>query len=547
MELREILLPLRKWWWLILAAALVGGVSGLLATRRQPPIYATHTTVMVGNVIDNPNPKAYDLMLNQQLANTYADMARLDNLRETTMATLGLSWLPQYTVNVMPNTQLLRITVTDSDPQRAQAVANELVTQLAKLTPAGSGRQTQERQAFVEQQLSQLEVRIAETQEEITVKQDLLAGMFSARQIADTQAQVTALQNKLTTLQANYGTFLLSTPQGSVNTINVVEPAALPTTPVGPNKLATILLAVALGVILGTAAAYLIEYLDDTFENPDDVQRGLGVITLGAVPRIEGNGAEPVGLTGGQTAAAEAYRVLRTNLQFAAVGRPLRTLLVTSPAPSEGKSLTVANLAVALAEVGRSVIAVDTDLRRPRLHKLFGVPNNAGVTTALLAEQPSLDGLLQAGPVPGLRILTSGPLPPNPAALLGSEPMHALLALLGKEADMLVLDSPPTVGLSDTPVLASQTDGVLLVLDVGMTRREVARRAVETLQHVKAPIVGALLNRVPTRGNRYYYYYYGYDYGADSQRNGGSPGEPGGNGRQKHREQRKEPASPAAG
>jgi tyrosine-protein kinase len=543
-----MLLPLRRWWWLILAAALVGGLSGYLATRRQPPIYSTRATVMVGNVIDNPNPNSYDLYLNEQLANTYADIAKRDNMREATMAALGLGWLPQYTARVVPNTQLVEISVTDSDPARAQAVANELVAQLAKLTPTGSGRQNQARQSFIEEQLTTLEEKIKETQDEISAKQDELANMFSARQIADAQAQIAALQNKLATLQANYAALLSSTPRGAVNTINVIEPAALPVRPVGPNKMATVLLAVAIGVILAVAAAYLMEYLDDTLKNPDDVQRDLGLTTLGAVPRMDGAGTELVALSSSQSAGTEAYRVLRTNLQFAAVGKPLHTLLVTSPAPSEGKSLTVANLAVALAQAGRSVIAVDTDLHRPRLHKLFGVPNNAGVTTALLQEQPSLDGLLLQGPVPGLRIVTSGPLPPNPAELLGSAPMHQVLGLLGEGADVVLLDSPPTVALSDTAVLAAQVDGVLLVLDAGVTRRDVARRAVEALQRVDAHIVGALLNRMPTRGGDYYtyYYHYGYDYGSDGRRNGGSAGEPGGNGRRKHRRGEREPSPPAS-
>jgi capsular exopolysaccharide synthesis family protein len=141
---------------------------------------------------------------------------------------------------------------------------------------------------------------------------------------------------------------------------------------------------------------------------------------------------------------------------------------------------------VALAQAGRSIIVVDTDLHRPRQHRLFGVPNGAGVTTALLQGQPSLDGLLQQGPLPNLRILTSGPLPPNAAELLGSEPMHKLLAMLAQEADVVVFDSPPMVALSDTAVLATQVDGVLLVLDSGSTRRDVAKRAVLALQQVNA-------------------------------------------------------------
>jgi succinoglycan biosynthesis transport protein ExoP len=546
-ELREIIIPLRKWWWLILAAALVAGASGFMATQRQPSIYSTRSTVMIGNTIDNPNPSSYDMYLTAQLANTYADIAKRDAVREATMAALGLSWLPEYSARVVPDTQLVEITVTDTDPARAQAVANELVAQLAKLTPTGSGRQSQARQDFVEEQLATLETRIKETQDEIAAKQDELANMFSARQIADAQSQIFALQNKLATMQANYAALLSNTSQGAVNTINIIEPAALPVNPVGPNKPATILLAVAIGVVLAVAAAYLMEYLNDTLKNPDDVERFLGLTTLGAVPRMENTGTELAGLASSESAATEAYRVLRTNLQFAAVGKPIHTLLITSPAPSEGKSLTAANLAVALAQAGRSVIVVDADLHRPRQHRLFGVPNNAGVTTALLQERPSLDGLLQQGPLPGLRILTSGPLPPNAAELLGSAPMHELLRLLGEQADMVLLDSPPTVALSDTAVLSTQTDGVLLVLDARSTRRDVARQAVEALKRVNAHIIGVLLNRMPTRGTGYYYYYhYAYSQPSNGRHESGSRDRPAGKGRRKSREARPESSPPAS-
>jgi capsular exopolysaccharide synthesis family protein len=243
--------------------------------------------------------------------------------------------------------------------------------------------------------------------------------------------------------------------------------------------------------------------------------------------------------------------VLRTNLQFAAVGTPLRTLLVTSASPSEGKSLTAANLGVVLAQAGRSVILVDVDLHYPRLHRCFGLRNSVGVSTALLQEQPSLDGLLQSGPVPGfLRVLTAGPLPPNAAELLGSARMRDLLASLKTEADVVVLDSPPVGAFSDAAVVSTQTDGVLLVVDAGRTRRDVARRAVEALTRVNARMVGVLLNRMPkSRVGDYYYYYnygYNYDYDSDDRRNDGSPEGTVSNRRRKLGKSRRRSSTPVA-
>ncbi len=531
MELKEYIAPLRKWWWLIVASVLVATVSSFLAMRQQPPIYQSRATIMVGRAIENPNPTGNDFWLTQQLAGTYADIAQRAPVREATMAALGLKWLPAYTVRAVPNTQLVEITVVDTSPPRVQAVAAELANQLIRQTPASSAGETQQRQAFVKSQLDELEVKIKETQAEITKKQDELGNMFSARQIADAQTQIAGLQTKLTTLQANYAALLSNTQQGSINTISVIEPPALPTTPIGPNKLATILLAAAIGLVLAGGAAYLLEYLDDTLKNPDDVQKELGLTTLGAVPLIENSDGELAAMSGGQSAAAESYRVLRTNLQFAAVDRPLRTLLITSPAPIEGKSMTAANLAAALAQAGRRVVLVDTDLHRPRLHRIFKLRNNAGITSALLEEHPALDALLQETQVQNLRVLTSGPLPPNPAELLGSTRMKELLAELTALADIVVLDSPPATALSDAAILSTQCDGVLLVLDSGKTRREVAKRALEALKRVNARVVGALLNRMPTRGAGYYYYYYYYThyYTSGDGQDGSSPS---GNGRE---------------
>lgn len=532
-DIKEYLIPLRKWWWLIVAATLVATASSFLATRQQAPIYRTRTTVMIGTAIDNPNPNGNEFWLTQQLANTYADIVKRDPVRQGVMKALGLTWLPEYTARVMANTQLVELTVTDTSPQRAQAVASELANQLIQLSPTASGSEDQQRQAFINQQLNDLEVKIQETQDEIARKQADLANMFSARQIADTQTQINGLQNKLATLQANYAALLANTQQGALNSISVIEPAVVPTVPVGPNKPATILLAAAIGFILAAAAAYLLEYLDDTLKNPDDVQKITGLTTLGAVPLIEDAAGkqELVMLTGGQTVASEAFRVLRTNLQFASVDRPLRTLMLTSPAPSEGKSLTIANLAAALAQADKRVVLIDADLHRPRLHRIFGLRNNVGLTTGLLDERPDLADLLQETPVPGLRVLTSGPLPPNAAELLGSSRMRDLLAHLGAQADVVLLDTPPVTALSDAAIISAQVDGVLLVLGAGDTRREIARRAVVALQRVNARLVGALLNRMPVEGSGYYYYYYHYGYydtyntsgnGHSSRRNGNS-------------------------
>lgn len=191
--------------------------------------------------------------------------------------------------------------------------------------------------------------------------------------------------------------------------------------------------------------------------------------------------------------AAEAYRTLRTNIQFSSLDRPLKTLLATSTAPNEGKSTTIANLAVTMAQAEQRVILVDCDLRRPSLHTLFGVSNESGVTSALL-DQADAPLPLLGTEVPGLSLLPSGPLPPRPADLLGSRRMEALIVRLRESADIVLFDTPPVIAVTDAAVLATRVDGAILVLQAGKTRRDRAREARNLLEKVKAHVVGVVLN-----------------------------------------------------
>ncbi len=202
-------------------------------------------------------------------------------------------------------------------------------------------------------------------------------------------------------------------------------------------------------------------------------------------------------LTDPRSPASEAYRTLRTNLTFAALDKPLETLVVTSPAPDEGKSSVLANLAVAMAQGERRTILVDADLRRPALHEIFGSGNERGLTT-MIVEQAALDDppLTDVG-VDNLWLVSSGPLPPNPADILGSRKMEQVIAALKARADIVLFDAPPVVAVTDAAVLGTKVDGLLLVICAGRTRREHAQRAQELLERVHVRVVGSVLNDAP--------------------------------------------------
>lgn len=193
---------------------------------------------------------------------------------------------------------------------------------------------------------------------------------------------------------------------------------------------------------------------------------------------------------------SEAYRTLRTNLDFAGLDQALKTLVITSAAGGEGKSTTMANLAVVSAQAGRKVVLVDADLRRPMLHQIFNLDNERGLTTVMMDESALASPPLQKTGIDGLSVLTSGPLPPNPADLMGSRRMEEVIVELVERADQVLFDTPPVVAVTDAAVLATKVDGVLLVISAGQTRREYARTAVQRLEQINARLVGTVLTNV---------------------------------------------------
>jgi len=496
-EIKELLLPLKRWWWLIVLATVIALVSSFLYTSRQPPKYQSSVTLMVGNAIQSLNPSNNEFTLTQQLAATYVDMVKRGPVREATMAALGLNWLPEYAGYRIENTQLFVIVVVDTDPARAQAVAAELANQLNLQGPTGREQEQLQREAFVNQMLDQMQVGIVETQNQIRERQMLLTQLFRAREIADTQAQISALQNNLNVLQQNYSTLLTGTQRGALNTISIIEPAYLPRQPMNSGQLRIMLLAAAMGLILAATTGYVLEYLDGRIRDKDEVSRTVKLGTIGEIPLQKEASARGLAWSNtGSRMVRESYRRLHANLESSAGRRALRSLMVAGPTPKEKSEIVVANLGIAMAQAGKRVILIDGDIHQPKLHSLFELQNEVGLSGALVGWYSGLQGL-QESPIPGLRILSAGPHFASPDMLLNSQRLQRLVESLQKEADIVLVHVPPVNTVADAAIWAAQVDGVLVVADVERTERKVLRQAVEHLKDVHAHLVGAVLNRVP--------------------------------------------------
>ncbi|HEX3559081.1 MAG TPA: polysaccharide biosynthesis tyrosine autokinase [Pyrinomonadaceae bacterium] len=310
--------------------------------------------------------------------------------------------------------------------------------------------------------------------------------------------------------------------------VTTVEEARTPRTPIGPQRVRNIIIALLLSIAVGVGLAFLLDYLDDTLKSAEDVDRHLHLPTLALIPaprearRLLARGShepEPGAATAlaliedVRSPVAEAYRHLRTSLLLSSAGQPPKTVLVTSSQPSEGKTTTVVNIATMLAQTGADVLILDCDLRRPRVHAHFGMPNSRGVTNYLSGELQVSELVQTYEKLPNLKVITSGPVPPNAAELLGSEEMRKLLYVLSENFTHIVVDSPPAISFTDASILSTMVDGVMLVVHGGRSSRATVRRAKQQLQDVGAHLFGIVLNNVKLEGTDYYYYsgyYSGY-------------------------------------
>jgi capsular exopolysaccharide synthesis family protein len=319
---------------------------------------------------------------------------------------------------------------------------------------------------------------------------------------------------------------LLSTLE--TTNIQILDRAQPPTIPARPRKLFNIGVSGLVGLLLGVLLSLFIEYLDNTVKSTEDVDRLLGLPSLGVVPALESlekksrlalprlNGskqqAHPILIVDDhhRSSFAEAFRSLRTSVLLSNAERPPRTILFTSSSPGEGKTTTAVNMALSLAQTGARVIVVDGDLRKPGLHKMFGMKNQPGLST-YLTRAIDLPTVVDHNRFENLSVIPSGPIPPNPSELLSSSKMREAVKLLSQQYDFVVIDSPP-ISTPDALILSTLVDGVIMVIRCGQTPRDLVHRAKQSLDDVNAKIFGVVLNRVDVNQDGYYYYYYRYYY-----------------------------------
>ncbi|MCD4673264.1 MAG: hypothetical protein K8R77_11430, partial [Anaerolineaceae bacterium] len=410
--IRDYLRLFWRWAWLIILAGILAGAASFMVSVRMEPVYEAKSTILVSEASGTSTTDYSSLMASERLTSTYSEMMTSETVLIEVSQLLGLN-IPLIDlaemISVAPvrDTQLVELSVKSTNPEEAARIANSLVGVFTGQVQAiQSSRYSQSKES--------LQAQLTEMERQIQEFNDQLDAATEADEKDRLDAKVSQYQQIYSNLLMSFEQVRLAEAQSS-SSISQIEPASVPYIPVSPKVLRNTVLAVAVGMMLAAGGLVAREALDDTIKTPQDVQRILGLPVLGMIAR--NTIPDPYLITDYQprSPVSEAYRMLRTNIQFANIETPVQTLLVTSAEPLEGKTTISANLAVVNAQNGRDVTLIDCDLRRPTIHKRFRLSNKVGFSTLFISTLDALDTIRQVTKIPHLSILTTGPLPHNPA------------------------------------------------------------------------------------------------------------------------------------
>lgn len=448
-----LFLLVKKWYLIVICFVLAAGTSLIVTQYYLKPVYRAEASLFLGKESGKFDALSIlDIQLNSQLVNDYREILKSTLVAERIQQKLGVDveeFQSNVDVQTVKDSRLFKISYEDEDPQLAADVVNDL-----------------------------------------------------AEIIKQMAADIIEVKN-----------------------VKEIDKAKDPTTPVKPNKKVNVGIAGILGLLFGISLIYLLEFIDHTFKKPEELERQLGLSVIGTVPQFEGGkrgnkkakGQKEleqqyqknlITTNNPKAPASEAFRELRTNLQYSSIDKEIKVMVITSPSLGDGKTVTTANIAVALAQYGKKVLIIDADLRKPKVHHYFGIKNNDGLTNILTGEKDIRKiKIEEKSDISNLYIITSGPIPPNPTEILNSNKMRQMLEYFKEEYDVIIIDTPPVGQVTDAAILAGISDGVLLVVASGETRIEMAKRAKKALESVNANIIGTVLTKMDTRRSSYYYYY----------------------------------------
>ncbi|HEY2277126.1 MAG TPA: polysaccharide biosynthesis tyrosine autokinase [Streptosporangiaceae bacterium] len=493
--LRTYLMVLRcRKWWVVVLTVLGLAVSLSLALTSQKQ-YTSTAQLLVQSVGGNQALNTNQAPVTSTDVQTQLQLVTSARVQKEVRAKLGSA--PPVSAAEVGQTNVIAVTAVSPSPARAALIANTYAN------------------AFVESATTSSLSSLTAAEKELNIQITSINNSLKRLDPTTDAAQVSALSSQEGVLKQQLAQLQVAAV-AATEALQFVTPASAPSAPSSPRPAQDALLGLLIGLVIGIGAAFLRDSLDDTLNSADIVERVSGLPVLSGVPLVTSwkkrEDTMVIALSEPTSPEAEAYRSLRTSLQFARQSRKLRTVLVTSPSAAEGKTATLANLGAVFAQAGERVVLVSCDLRRPRLSQFFDSEDPAELVSVLLGQQ-SLDDALR--PVPeNDRLWTLGAwaVSPNPTELLSGERMRDVFAALEQQFDLVLIDSPPVLPVSDAVILTAYADAVLLVVAAGQTRRNELKRTVEKLTQTNAPVLGMVLNKV-ARQSGYGYGGYGHSYG----------------------------------
>ena len=596
MELRQYLLLTRRWAWLLILGALLGGIGAYVGSQSQTPIYQASSKVLVSPPTREQFSE-FGSLSGYQLIQTYAQLIVTDPVLEDVSERINSPISANMiSVQQIRDTQILEVTVEDSDPIRAAAIATLLIDALVANNEVFQSNRYDISEASLQSQLQVVEAQIANLQTDLSSasKEYIETKKLEFEtKISELQAEVLDIEIEIATLFPDSGSqilplptldpqalsvlqqkefqleqrqamldlyeqlyFDLISPSGANNpglingentqsqtslalyqqiysnllsdiaevrlsrlentpTVVQVEPAIPPSSPVSPRPLTDTMLGIIVGTMIAAGLIFLIEYLDDKINSPEDIRSIIDSPPLGYISETEFSntndkyqvyvGANP------QSQVAEEFRSLRTGIEFINSAARVRTILVTSPSANEGKTTIASNLAVTMIQDNKRVVLIDADLRRPSIHRIFNLGNRSGLSEYLRGRMDYTNLGTIVDKLNRLVVITSGKLPSNPAELLNSNKLMQLFSKLEEVSDYVIIDSPPLL-VTDPAILSAKADGVLLVVQPGSTRSRTMEGAVEQLNRANSRILGIVFNRITPQTAYYYQYNYSYFY-----------------------------------
>lgn len=499
LDLHQLIRIARRRWWIVVLLTVVAGGSAYWNVSREIPLYqATASIVVNPGAITGSSGSYTSLYDSERIAATYVQLINTQPVRDRVEASFGDERVPGgVSASVIDGTLLIQVSSVSEDPELAADTANAYVVAFQDFID-------DQNQARVDQSRAGVDAQIDFLRKEIdAIDASLATATGDAR--TDLQLQRQTYNDMISQLETDAAKAQMQAISASTF-IEGVDPAT-DGFQISPNVSRTTMLGAIVGMMLAVGLIALLEYLDNTVKGHTNIQHLTHAPLLASIPiaqNVDKGSRQIYTLIQPNSGASEAIRLLRANLSFAGVDHDIRSITITSSVEGEGKSTTAANLAVALATSGKAVALVDADLRKPTLHRIFGIQNGRGVSTFIANHSETIESVAERVALPGLTFISCGPIPPNPSEMLASPRFQQLIELLSSEYDMVIVDSPPVLKASDALMVGSVTDGVLLITQHGRTRIDSVTNSTAQIHHSGTRLIGVVVNRVDKTSSNYY-------------------------------------------